>query len=96
MDLQLNQLARELTEAISAAVADDARVEACREKARAAGFDMRVTLEAVIGFVDKDAAPQKGSRKSSGRQPLEMSANDRRFLKSLRISADEPTEKEVE
>jgi hypothetical protein len=96
MDLQLNQLARELTEAISAAVGDDARVEACREKARAAGFDMRVTLEAVIGFMDRDATPQKGSRKSSGRQPLEMSANDRRFLKSLRISADEPTEKEVE
>jgi hypothetical protein len=63
MDLQLNQLARELTEAISAAVGDDARVEACREKARAAGFDMRVTLEAVIGFVDRDASPQKGSRR---------------------------------
>ena len=62
-----------------------------------AGFDMRVTLEAVIGFVDRDAAPQKGSRKSAGRSSLEMSANDRRFLKSLRISADEPTtEKEVE
>ena len=37
MDSVVNQLARELTEAISAAVADDARVEACREKARAAG-----------------------------------------------------------
>ena len=30
------------------------------------------------------------------RPPLEMSANDRRFLKSLRISAAEPTQKEVE
>jgi len=97
MDSRLNQLARELTEAISAAVADDARVEACREKARAAGFDMRVTLEAVIGFVDRDAAPPKSSRKSARGSSLEMSANDRRFLKSLRISADEPTtEKEVE
>ena len=27
---------------------------------------------------------------------LDMTANDRRFLKSLRISADETTEKEVE
>ena len=49
----MNQLARELTEAISAAVADDARVEACREKARAAGLDMRVSLEASIGFVNR-------------------------------------------
>jgi hypothetical protein len=98
MDSQLNQLAREVTEAIAAAVADDARVEACREKARAAGFDVRVTLEAVVGFVDRDAnSPQAvGARKAAGRPSLEMSAHDRRFLKSLRISADEPTEKEVE
>ncbi|HYN09249.1 MAG TPA: hypothetical protein VES67_17840 [Vicinamibacterales bacterium] len=98
MDSQVNQLARELTEAISAAVADDARVEACREKARAAGLEMRVSLEAVIGFVDREKTHQKGSgaRKVPARQSFEMSANDRRFLKSLRISADEPTEKEVE
>jgi hypothetical protein len=98
MDSLVNQLARELTEAISAAVADDARVEACREKARAAGLELRISLEAVIGFVDRDKnSHAKGSsRKSAARQSLEMSANDRRFLKSLRISADEPTEKEVE
>jgi hypothetical protein len=98
MDSVVNQLARELTEAISAAVADDARVEACREKARAAGFDMRVTLEAVVGFVsrEKGATAKGNARKSNGRQAFEMSANDRRFLKSLRISAEEPTEKEVE
>ena len=38
MDTLVNQLARELADAIAAAVADDARVEACREKARAAGL----------------------------------------------------------
>jgi hypothetical protein len=98
MDSLVNQLARELTDAIAAAVADDARVEACREKARAAGLDMRVSLETVIGFSDR--AGEKGARpaprKLGQRTPLEMSANDRRFLKSLRISADEATEKEVE
>ena len=100
MDSLVNQLARELTDAIAAAVADDARIEACREKARAAGMEMRVSLEAVIGFVDKSqpagAGKAAGSRRAVQRSPLEMSANDRRFLKSLRISADEPTEKEVE
>jgi len=97
MDALVTQISRELTEAISAAVAADPRVEACREKAKAAGFDMRVSLEAVIGFVsrEKPAGP-RGARKTALRQPLEMSANDRRFLKSLRISADETTEKEVE
>lgn len=99
MDSQVNQLARELTDAISAAVSGDAQVQACREKVRAAGFEMRVSLDAVIGFAGKDDAGGKvagGKRMPSIRQTFEMSANDRRFLKSLRISADEPTEKEVE
>ena len=98
MDSMMNQLARELTEAVSAAVANDPRVEACRERARAAGFDMRVSLEAVVAFSSRDAASGKGqsSRRSGVRSGLEMSANDRRFLKSLRIAADEATEKEVE
>ena len=102
MDSQMNQLARELTEAISAAVASDARVEACREKARAAGYDMRVSLEAVVGFssLDKKASRRTAAARrttaAAGAAIFEMSANDRRFLKSLRISADEPTEKEVE
>ena len=99
MDSLVNQLAREMTDAIAAAVASDAKVEACREKARAAGLEMRVSLETVIGFVDKNTGAT--TKVANGRrQPppttFEMSANDRRFLKSLRISADETAEKEVE
>jgi hypothetical protein len=100
MDALVNQLARELTDAISAAVADDAKIEACREKARAAGLDLRVSLEAVIGFASRTPnASSKTAIARAARTPrsaFEMSANDRRFLKSLRISADEPAEKQVE
>ena len=96
MDSLVNQLARELTEAVSAAIAGDARVEACREKARAAGLEMRVSLEATVSFLSADAQKNSSSRRLASRQPFEMSANDRRFLKSLRISADEAAEKEVE
>jgi len=77
MDSTMKQLARELSDAVSAALANDARVEACREKARAAGFDMRVSLEAVVTFASRDAAAgAKGSstRKPGGRFGLEMSA----------------------
>lgn len=99
MDSLVNQLAREMTDAIAAAVASDAKVEACREKARAAGLEMRVSLETVIGFVDKNTGAT--TKVANGRrQPqaatFDMSANDRRFLKSLRISSDEAAEKEVE
>jgi hypothetical protein len=93
-------MARELSDAIAAAVAEDARVEACRERARAAGFEMKVSLEAVIGFVNRNtnalARITPAQRQRAERRPLEMSANDRRFLRSLRIAADEAQEKEVE
>ena len=52
MDDVANQLAKELADAIAAAIAEDSRVEACRTKARESGLDMRVTLEAVVGFVN--------------------------------------------
>ena len=56
MDDVVNRFARELADAIAAAVAENPQVEACREKARAAGFEMKVTLEAVVGFVNRTQA----------------------------------------
>jgi hypothetical protein len=103
MDDVVNRLARELSDAIAAAVAEDQRVEACRERARAAGFEMKVSLEAIVGFMNRTqpgalakvgAVPQKAARVE--RRNFEISANDRRFLRSLRIAADEAQEKEVE
>ena len=102
MDDVVNRLARELSDAIAAAVAEDSRVEACRERARAAGFEMKVSLEAIIGFVNR--SNQKALQKVGAavkpvraeRRSFEISANDKRFLRSLRIAADEPQEKEVE
>ncbi len=100
MDDVVNRLARELVEAISAAVAADPGVERCREKARAAGYDLRISLEAIIGFAERTASGE-GTR--PGRVPrvqparaFEMNANDRRFLRSLRIAVDEQAEKEVD
>jgi hypothetical protein len=98
MDDVVNRFARELADAIAAAVAENAQVEACREKARAAGFEMKVTLEAVVGFINRSqtgalakvtAAP---ARVAQPRRNFEVSANDRRFLRSLRIAADETAE----
>ena len=53
MDDVVNRFAKELADAIAAAVAENPQVEACRARAREAGFDMRVTLEAVVGFVNR-------------------------------------------
>ncbi|MGE3177060.1 MAG: hypothetical protein AB7O32_06300 [Vicinamibacterales bacterium] len=97
MDDVVNRLARELADAIAGAVAENPQVEACREKARAAGFEMKVTLEAVVGFVSRSqssalARVAAQPRAVSPRRTFEVSANDRRFLRSLRIAADETAE----
>ena len=98
MDDVVNRFARELADAIAAAVAENPQVEACREKARAAGFEMKVTLEAVVGFVSRSqtaalakvTAPAKAHVQA--KRTFEVTANDRRFLRSLRIAADETAE----
>ena len=100
MDDVVNRFARELADAIAAAVAENPQVEACREKARAAGFEMKVTLEAVVGFVNRSqpgaalakVAHSRTPRDAQPRRTFEVTANDRRFLRSLRIAADETAE----
>jgi hypothetical protein len=98
MDDVVNRFARELADAIAAAVAENPQVEACREKARAAGFEMKVTLEAVVGFVNRSqqttalAKLAPAARVAAPRRSFEVTANDRRFLRSLRIAADETAE----
>ena len=104
MDDVVNRFARELADAIAAAVAENPQVEACREKARAAGFEMKVTLEAVVGFVSRaQVQPEKNGEKGTPvaakvtattkalvpRRAAELTANDRRFLRSLRIASDD-------
>ena len=104
MDDVVNRFARELADAIAGAVAENAEVEACRERARAAGYEMKVTLEAVVGFVNRAPGEGKGNGTPAAtkvtattkalvpRRSVEMTANDRRFLRSLRIAADETAE----
>jgi hypothetical protein len=99
MDDVVNRFARELADAIAAAVAENPEVEACRERAREAGYEMKVTLEAVVGFVNRGpaqaATPAPGTKVAATtralvpRRAVEMTANDRRFLRSLRIASDD-------
>jgi len=101
MDDVVNRLAKELADAIAAAVAENPQVEACRAKAREAGFDMKVTLEAVVGFVNRNngTAVTKittPARLLPARRAFDLTSNDKRFLRSLRIGADEAKEPTVE
>ena len=106
MDDVVNRFAKELADAIAAAVAENPEVEACRERARTAGYEMKVTLEAVVGFVTRGQEKEKGAavaakvasttRALVPRKAAEMTANDRRFLRALRIAADDAKVKETD
>jgi len=103
VDEAVNRYARELIDAINAAVANDPAVQACRDRARAAGFDLDVSLEAVVGLKEgagaggREATAAAAVVPPSRRLPppqstFEVTAADRRFLRSLRIAADEKSE----
>jgi hypothetical protein len=97
MDDVVNRFAKELADAIAAAVAENPQVEACRAKAREAGFDMRVTLEAVVGFMNRNNGNAvtkitTPARLLPGKRSFDLTSNDKRFLRSLRIQADEAKE----
>ena len=92
MDEMTKRFARELAEAIAAAAATDPRVEACRARARAAGFDMKVSLDAVVGFINRPAGEVEAAAQAPALPSFGISASDRRFLRSLRIAADETKE----
>ena len=104
MDDVVNRFARELADAIAAAVAESPEVDACRERARAEGYEMKVTLEAVVGFLqrgqekdgEKGADNVSSSKALVPRKAAEMTANDRRFLRSLRIAADDAKVEETD
>ena len=104
MDDVVNRFARELADAIAAAVAESPEVDACRERARAEGYEMKVTLEAVVGFLqrgqekdgEKGADNVSPSKALVPRKAAEMTANDRRFLRSLRIAADDAKVEETD
>jgi hypothetical protein len=101
MDDVVNRFAKELADAIAAAVAENPQVEACRARAREAGYDMRVTLEAVVGFMNRTngAAVTKittPARMLPPRKAFDLTANDRRFLRSLRIGSDETSKEAVD
>jgi hypothetical protein len=104
MDDVVNRYARELADAIAAAVAESPEVEACRARARAEGFEMQLTLEAVVGFANRAEKPAgEGAEKatvpaarSSTKRSADMTANDRRFLRSLRIASDDAKVEETD
>jgi len=77
LDDNLKQVLRELGRAINEAVSDSERIQKAIAGVRSAGYDIVLKLDATIGLAPRES------------KPVRMTAQDRRFLDSLRIRVDD-------
>ncbi len=93
MNQRLKQLMKELGEAINESLAESDQIAEVISKIKAGGYDVFLVLEATIGFNKHEEQPAgkptlvKGGSKAG--PEFKITANDQKFLKSLRISTDD-------
>ena len=82
------ELVQELGAAINAAVESSPDVASCIERLREAGYEMELTLRLEIGLrqLSTDSGDEEDAE-AAGR--LELTDDDRRTLRSMRIRIDE-------
>lgn len=91
MDKRLNSMMKELGDAINNSLSDSDQIAEVISRIKAGGYDVFVVLEATIGFNERDADQSETApvdRQSAG-SDFELTSQDLKFLKSLRISLDD-------
>jgi len=89
VDAKLKTMMKELGEAINQSISDSDDIAEVISRIKAGGYDVFLVLEATIGFNqrEEEEEPTLASRKSP--PDFELTSQDAKFLKSLRISADD-------
>jgi hypothetical protein len=90
VDQELKKLMKELGEAINQAVADSDQISEVMSRIKESGHDVFLVLEATIGFNQREGAQEPDSSKeftSSGK--LEVTSQDLKFLRSIRIAIND-------
>lgn len=80
------EIVQELGAAINAAVESSPQVAEAIERLREAGYEMELTLRLEIGLRERDAADGDGG---DGEATLELTDEDRRTLRSMKIRFDD-------
>jgi hypothetical protein len=89
VDTQLENLMRQLGEAINDSISSSAQVADVIARVKSGGYDVFVVLEATVGFNQHDEhAPAPAAPARPGETDLHFSPQDARFLKSLKISIE--------
>jgi hypothetical protein len=97
VNTRLKQLMKELGEAINESLAESEQIADVIGKIKAGGYDVFLVLEATIGFNKTDeqpaAKPTLVGKNAGTAHPVDpefkVSAQDLKFLKSLRISLED-------
>ncbi len=89
MDAKLKNMMKELGEAINQSISDSDEIAEVISRIKAGGYDVFLVLEATIGFNQREPEeePTLVNRKSP--PDFELTGQDAKFLKSLRISVDD-------
>ncbi len=91
MDKRLNSMMKELGDAINNSLSDSDRIAEVISRIKAGGYDVFVVLEATIGFnqCDDEDANTAAVNTQPSASDFEMTSQDVKFLKALRISVDD-------
>ena len=93
LDDNLKQLMKELGAAINDALSESEEISEAIQNVRNAGYDVFLVLEATIGF-NKRSKTDPGEELisgglKSGEMKLKVTAQDLKFLRSLKISVED-------
>ncbi len=93
LDENLKELMKELGAAINDTLSNSEKISEAISKIRAAGYDVFLVLEATIGFnrrqEEAQAETEYSQDTSLAETRLNITSQDVKFLKSLKISIDE-------
>lgn len=81
---------KELGEAINQTISDSDEIAEVISRIKAGGYDVFLVLEATIGFNQREEETEEPTLANRNSPPeFELTGQDARFLKSLRISVED-------
>jgi hypothetical protein len=89
-DIEIKRLMKHLGESINETLADSPKINERIQEIRDAGYEVFLVIEAKIGFSRKGKGEgESESPVSEGPVHLQITSEDAKFLKSLKISVEE-------
>ena len=89
VDAKLKGMMKELGEAINQSISDSDDIAEVISRIKAGGYDVFLVLEATIGFNQRESEEEPALASRQSPPEFELTGQDTKFLKSLRISVDE-------